>query len=499
VSSAAGRTPVIHLIQPPVWPGLIPPLSLARLKGYLAAREIPTVSYDWNLDYYYQVGTPIAVRAMSGERLRPAGAGFFDRVRSSLGRPSVSAQVLARIGPPAANAHVIEYLEGKRSATQLVGPTLEGFLEESIDHAVAAGQFRGDDIYGFSLTAYTQVPAALVAARALRRRYPTCCVVLGGPVLLFFTDHEIEDLCRVAGVDRAVRGPGEQPLDEIYRAVTGRVPANAGAVRLRFDGLPLERYLHRGGAPLQLRRQCYWAKCRYCHFRDPWAPDHPALIHETLEELERLVGEGFSHFGFCDEALEPHVMSELAAALIDRGLTISWAGGIRPERRFLELDWQQQRRSGRTFMDVGLESGSERMLRLMKRGTRRADVPVILEGASRAGIRVGVTVMFGFPGEEPADAEQTLSMLEECRAAIALVSPSTYHVTRGSDVSADPAAYGISLLPPERFSFTGLVPFVFRERHAERMRQAVTMSELVQQRFPQTVRPTIVATPGPRA
>jgi anaerobic magnesium-protoporphyrin IX monomethyl ester cyclase len=73
------------------------------------------------------------------------------------------------------------------------------------------------------------------------------------------------------------------------------------------------------------------------------------------------------------------------------------------------------RRAGCRTVWMGAESGSQRVLDAMEKGTT---VRQIVEAAGRlraAGIEVGFFLQFGYPGETLDDIEQTLQMVRDCR------------------------------------------------------------------------------------
>ena len=73
------------------------------------------------------------------------------------------------------------------------------------------------------------------------------------------------------------------------------------------------------------------------------------------------------------------------------------------------------RRAGCRIVWVGAESGSQRVLDAMEKGTR---VEQIYEAARRlhaAGIAIGFFLQFGYPGETRDDIDLTLKMVRECR------------------------------------------------------------------------------------
>ena len=64
---------------------------------------------------------------------------------------------------------------------------------------------------------------------------------------------------------------------------------------------------------------------------------------------------------------------------------------------------------------IGAESGSQRILDAMEKGTRVEQIPEATRLLHDAGIEVGFFLQFGYPGETCEDIELTLQMVRECR------------------------------------------------------------------------------------
>jgi radical SAM superfamily enzyme YgiQ (UPF0313 family) len=64
---------------------------------------------------------------------------------------------------------------------------------------------------------------------------------------------------------------------------------------------------------------------------------------------------------------------------------------------------------------IGAESGSQRILDAMEKGTRVEQVMTATRLLRQAGIEVGFFLQFGYPGETRADIDQTLQMVRRCR------------------------------------------------------------------------------------
>jgi radical SAM superfamily enzyme YgiQ (UPF0313 family) len=64
---------------------------------------------------------------------------------------------------------------------------------------------------------------------------------------------------------------------------------------------------------------------------------------------------------------------------------------------------------------IGAESGSQRILDAMEKGTRVEQIAEAARRLRQAGIQVGFFLQFGYPGETRDDIERTLQMVRDCR------------------------------------------------------------------------------------
>ncbi|MFN7913877.1 MAG: radical SAM protein [Vicinamibacterales bacterium] len=73
------------------------------------------------------------------------------------------------------------------------------------------------------------------------------------------------------------------------------------------------------------------------------------------------------------------------------------------------------RRAGCQTVWIGAESGSQRILDAMEKGTRVEQIETAAALLHNAGIEVCFFLQFGYPGETLADIERTLAMVARCR------------------------------------------------------------------------------------
>ncbi|HUG37412.1 MAG TPA: radical SAM protein, partial [Candidatus Limnocylindrales bacterium] len=90
--------------------------------------------------------------------------------------------------------------------------------------------------------------------------------------------------------------------------------------------------------------------------------------------------------------------------------------------------------AGMVRLTTGLESGSQRILDLMEKGTDLERTERTLREAAEAGIGVRVTMIVGYPGEEPEDVERSAAFLERNAVSIERVLLNRFAIIVGTRV-----------------------------------------------------------------
>lgn len=106
---------------------------------------------------------------------------------------------------------------------------------------------------------------------------------------------------------------------------------------------------------------------------------------------------------------------ERFAALVDReNAAIAFKCLLRADQVTPAIAGALRRARCRTAW-IGAESGSQRVLDAMEKGTRVDQIERATALLHEAGIEVGFFLQFGYPGETRADIEQTMAMVRRCR------------------------------------------------------------------------------------
>ncbi|KNE83097.1 MULTISPECIES: B12-binding domain-containing radical SAM protein [Streptomyces] len=336
-------------------------------------------------------------------------------------------------------------------------------------------------VAGISVSADTQLIAALTIARYIKRRRPDVHVVMGGnlttrmvsrwqqehPFFRYvdsFVSYEGEDalpaLCdRVVGTDHR---PVPGLLERDGRGGLLRTPAAMVDIselpRPDFDGLPLDRYFAPGPVlPLQASRSCAW-DCAFCSI--PFASNKFRLRRpeQVVDDMAALAAEnGTDTFMFVDEIMTLTSLRGVSRALIEGGHELFWYGETRFGKGLDDKLASALRRSGCRRLDLGLESYNQRVLDLMRKGTKVADIEPSLAALLGNKVPVHLFCMTGFPGETAEEAQRTRDLVAEVLQrsvreygvpySTAANGPFVLDVL--SPVGQRPDLFGVEVVPPE--------------------------------------------------
>jgi anaerobic magnesium-protoporphyrin IX monomethyl ester cyclase len=177
--------------------------------------------------------------------------------------------------------------------------------------------------------------------------------------------------------------------------------------------------------PVETSRGCPF-NCAYCSEVTYWGkPVRYRGIDSVVAEIKNNVEKyGITTFRFTDSCFSapPARAGELCDAIynqcVRRGIPVKWSSYARVsnlDRTLLE----KMKRSGCVALDIGVESGSERMLRSMGRHYSPSAAVAVAHDSRELGIITNFNVVIGFPGETRESVLETAALID--RAA-----PDTY-------------------------------------------------------------------------
>ena len=258
-----------------------------------------------------------------------------------------------------------------------------------------------------------------------------------------------------AGSGKAESGSAFCPLYQVpgllhmENGKTARNPAEAAfdlnALPLPdFSDFPLDQYHSPIPVlPYLASRGCPWRRCAFCTHQKTYLNYREEDAANTSHRLSALQEKyGVRHFCLVDEMVHPRRMDLIAADLIRNDAQVYFSAYARPSG-FSDGTLEKAYRAGLRLLMWGLESASQRLLDLMRKGTIAQKIPPILNSAREAGVWNLLFSIFGFPTETKAEWQSTLDFLESCRESVHALSRSRFILLDGSDAFVNPKRYGI--------------------------------------------------------
>ena len=326
--------------------------------------------------------------------------------------------------------------------------------------------------------------------QALRERYPDRTLVLGG---VGSKSVETQLLERFPWIDVICRGEGEITGPDLLRALQSkRVLATVPGISFRdhnnvithtpnrqriadLDAIPfpafhkveLSRY---AGYGMMSSRGCPYP-CTFCSVAPVWnLESYSRSPRNIVGEMQYLHEQANVRlFLFQDEFFvsgKRQVM-EFCRELKQRRLNIKWKAFGRVNLVDEEM-MQAMSDCGCVELRFGIESGSDRVLKTIKKGFTAAEVLALVPKAIRFFPRVDEFYVWGFPFETMEDFQQSLFQMVSLRMMGARILPSLLSLLPQTEIYRDwsvqkPLEFCPFLLP--EFVFTGHE--VFRNGNVE--------------------------------
>jgi radical SAM superfamily enzyme YgiQ (UPF0313 family) len=303
--------------------------------------------------------------------------------------------------------------------TDVLHPLLEPILLPYLDDVVN----WKPDIIGFSVW-YTNDACTSWIAEQIKQRLPDAKILFGGP------QATQAKLTRPDIPDHIVCGEGEAIFLNILSyyenpvGVLDKVLVQSKDQRIDLDSMPPADYrdtqfdlYDQYAVSSEFSRGCT-ANCQYCSETTFWK-FRSRQSSSVLDEIESVYKNyGVNSVSFIDSLLNGNLkeLQLFAEGLIERNLAVHWTGYCRINGR-MDIDfWRLIRQAGGRGFAFGVESGSQRVLDLMKKNCKVWEIEQNFRDLASIGAFSNFATWFvGFPGEEITDVAQTLTLLWRLR------------------------------------------------------------------------------------
>lgn len=199
--------------------------------------------------------------------------------------------------------------------------------------------------------------------------------------------------------------------------------------------------------PMVTSYGCTWRKCSFCSHHFGYSANYNAIqLDHVIKTIIHLKEKYHcTHFSIYDDEMPPgrarKLSQELLSLNVDNVHFFAYgrlSKGYDDQGLFLLM-----KRAGFAAICWGMESGSQKILDSMNKGTDIATMKSILNKSHAAGIGNLCFIMFGFPGEEPKHADETTRFLEENSTVIDCTLAGTFRLDETSPIARNPSKWGL--------------------------------------------------------
>jgi len=335
-------------------------------------------------------------------------------------RPNFPGGKYGATRPPAGLAYLSEFLETMGVETRFLDfaatPSRRRLERALADFA--------PDIVGVSMFSY-RYRVAYELATLIKKLRPEALTIAGGPHVSTYRERV---LTACPALDLGVTREGEETLLEIcqgrpfedipgllYRCQTEVRYTGDRPFRLALDELPAPTYRrfdltgYVDEKVIISSRGCPF-DCAFCSVRTSMGRRmrfrSPANV---VDEVEYWWKRGTRKFDFQDDnfTFDPERVLSICDLIEKRGLTgllLRCSNGIRADRVDFDL-LKRMSQVGFRSVGIGVESGSDRVLQLMRKAEKVERIDAAIRDACALDYDVHLFFIFGFPGESETDLE----------------------------------------------------------------------------------------------
>lgn len=385
-----------------------------------------------------------------------------------------------------------EYINGKEDQE----------IKKELKKLNKLGELSKYNVLCFSVQHYKSFEFLLPLFKYLKKQKPDITIILGGKSIEGVKDASI--LSKYDFLNFVVLGNSEhvltrlienlddfKELDGVYNSGECTSQSNENRVNINDQPIPYfkksdikiaskllpyqESYI-----PYQLGRGCV-NNCTFCSYDKK--PVQKKDVNKIVEEI-KILKERYnsSNFFFVDSNIfnYPGHLEEIASSLGE--LDIRWGGQASIVKKNIRF-YKKLRSNGCLFLAQGLESASNKILKLMRKPYNKEMARKAVKRASKAGIKTDLNIIVGFPKETEEDFKETATFIKNHSNYIFNLNIFQFFLNTNSQIYQDPERYGLKIQKdPERDDKSP-----FRERSAKYTEKDKSKVEDIKQRRQNTL------------
>ena len=347
----------------------------------------------------------------------------------------------------------------------------KSLIKDILDNYIREISGIKSKILGFSVNV-GNAAASLYVAKQVKKDNPDKFIVFGGPEVS--KTYRSRFYLASPNVDAIIHSPqGEIPLYQILKSKgnlkkikglgfkrNGDLFFTEKAPIIDLNVLPIPDYnildtrIKFDVINILFSRGCY-SNCSFCNENVMHGGLYYKSPKKIIEELKYYVETGFNKFETVDSSFnsDTELLKKILKKIKENQLRINWGGNAecyKMSKKLLKASIE----SGLTHCYYGIESGSEKILKAMKKPINLLNTLNLIKEGEKLGIKQYIYLIVGFPGEMEEDFLKTKKFLKNSLPFIEGSIISVFTLLNGSQMSDHPILKPIKLPPDVLNAFT---------------------------------------------
>jgi len=418
----------IILIMPPPWETKMPPLGLAYISQYLRNKGYTSQVFDLNVNLFKNA--------------------------------SLTLRKLWSVSN-------ISYLTPYQLANQIIKS-----FNEQINEFVCRISASEVKLIGFSVNYLSILVTEEISSR-IKAKSPDKKIIFGGPGV--FWNYNRNELKKNI-IDMFVIGEGEEVLHEVislYKKEHKLVGIPGTIVKGKdkyseyisnkpiknLDKIPFPTFeefnlsdywqflpFDYKPIPILLSRGCI-GRCSFCVDYMMCKPYRAKSPEKVIQEIKYLMNRYHTDdFAINDLLCNGNLLylEKFCDKVIQEDLNIKWSSYATIRRGMDYKLLKKMKKAGFIFLCYGLESGSDKILKLMNKNYNSKIAQQVIHDTHKAGIRSAINIIVGHPGEDRKDINETMNFIIRNRKYLyEVTNVSTCFINPTADLGLHPEKFGI--------------------------------------------------------
>lgn len=423
----------ILLTVMPFWTPLIPPLGIGCIKGYLSKKDYDVKTYDMNINddilnihfKYYSILASIVPESNKGNFYNIGNDVFHNHMMIHLNyenKKDYYELTRAIVKNTFAITITDEYI------ARLVNVIEEfyGILDREIDKLLKENK---PNVLGVSVYRGNLAASSYIAKKA--KEYDSSIItIMGGGIFadqLSIGSTNFNNFLEFSAsfMDKIIVGEGELLFEyilenELYsdKRVYTLKDIDNKLVDIEYAEYPelcdfeLKKYPY---ITTYSSRSCPY-ECKFCSETVQWGKYRKKSPKRIIDEMCSLSEKHNSQLFLLGDSLLNPIVDGMSKEFMKTDKALYWDGYLRAEKEVCDLKNTELWRQGGFYRArLGVESGSERVLKLMNKKINVNQIKDALYSLATAGIKTTTYWVIGYPLETEEDFQETLNLIKELK------------------------------------------------------------------------------------